>query len=450
MSWNSGNAEDEILPTSAATTTSVSKYLQAIFLIAGTTVGGGFLALPATVVVPLGGFLPSAGALVLVWSYLLICSLILCDSILLAQKSNTKNDSIGIPKTAQTALGQKGSRIATVLLVSLTISTLVSQLSRAGSLFASQLDGSLFQYRVGCILAALLGITVTYKGATQEIDGTTAVPSTASATSFADKFNAVLTVIFLSSALLLFHAVAGVADWSACWQATTASTTNTLLPKILGASPIMLQLLVYGEILPNVCRMLDFDRRSIRRAVLAGSTIPLILLTGWAALGVALIPNGGLLSTIRDPVDIILATGSSAVQSRLLTLAVSAIGTTILGSFLALQSAYDDWKTMLPRRQSLLNQAWIRASMIASPPLLISLISPSIFLQAIDFAGSYPVLLLYGVLPPLMMHRLRDGHKRVPKLHVIVGAFSAFLIGLNVLSDGGWLLQKVLAAFAIR
>ena len=413
-------------------------------------------------VVPLGGFVPSAGALVLVWSYLLVGSLILCDAILLAQQQqqvhtkHTDGNSVGIPKTAQAALGTGGSRVATVLLVSLTMATLVSQLSRAGSLWASQHGNSLGQYRLGCTVVALVGVAVTYQGGApappKTSQTTTVTPTASTTTSFADKFNAVLTAIFLGSAVLLFSAVSGVADWSACWRVTTTTiTTSTLwLPKILQASPIMLQLLVYGEILPNVCRMLDFDRPSIRRAVVVGTLIPLLLLTTWAALGVALIPaTSSVLSNSlpQDPVEIMLATGSPAVQRRLWTLAVSAIGTTILGSLLALQSAYDDWKTMLPHdKHSLWHSSWMRALVIAAPPLLISWISPSLFLQAIDFAGSYPVLLLYGVLPPLMMHRLRGRHGKQRAVHMVVGTFSALLVGWNVLSDGGWWLKQVLAA----
>ena len=50
--------------------------------------------------------------------------------------------------------------------------------------------------------------------------------------------------------------------------------------------------------------------------------------------------------------------------------------------------------------------SWIQKySWILVPPFLISIISPSLFLKAIDFAGSYPVLLLYGVIPSYL--RLR-------------------------------------------
>ena len=176
---------------------------------------------------------------------------------------------------------------------------------------------------------------------------------------------------------------------------------------------------------------------------------------------------------MNDPVDILLTTGSS-IQPRLVTLALSAIGTTILGSFLALQSAYDDWMTMLRSSPttttinttttntgnssllSILKQSWVRTACVSVPPLLIAWISPQVFLRAIDFAGSYPILLLYGVLPPLMIQRLATKKKdsgstnttstttsttttmrRRTKLVMIL---SAVLVGINLVSDlgGAW------------
>ncbi|CAB9525930.1 Tryptophan/tyrosine permease family [Seminavis robusta] len=474
---------DEIDDTSARPPPPpLSKFLQAVFLIAGTTVGGGFLALPKTVVIPLGGFLPSAAALVLVWAYLLACSLILCDGILLAQArqqqqqqrdnkpsmangpSSVTTTAIGIPKTAQIALGSLGSQSATLLLVSLTVATLVSQLSRAGSLLASQLSESTSQpaltvYRYGCALATMFGAAITHTRRrteqTQSVDHhVTRSFRKERATSFADKCNSVLTVVFLGSAVLLFRAGAKAANWSACWS-TSGESIVQLLPKALTASPIMLQLLVYGEILPNVCEMLEQNRPTIRRAVWVGSSIPLLLLTGWAALGVALIGNDAILRSSRmDPVDILMTTtgGSSAVPVRLLLLAMSAIGTTILGSFLALQSAYDDWQGMLPstrrRFSAFMERPWVRTLVISLPPLAVSCISPSLFLQAIDFAGSYPVILLYGFLPPLIVRRLQDDEKfgktKMNKLYAAVGVLSTCLVGMNFLSDGSDILRRLL------
>ena len=64
----------------------------------------------------------------------------------------------------------------------------------------------------------------------------------------------------------------------------------------------------------------------------------------------------------------------------------------------------------------------VAALAITIPPTLIAAISPSIFLQAIDFAGSYPILLLYGILPPVMALKLRlAGKKRYQVLAILSG-----------------------------
>jgi len=494
-----------------------------VALIAGTTVGGGFLAVPTAVVVPLGGFLPSATSMVCVWAYLLVCSFGLCDAILLAKETTKSgkesedgngNNSmeedavIGIPKTAQLALGTGGSRLATLLLVSLTMATLVSQLSRAGSLYASAAASAsttssiMVDYRIGCTLATILGAAIAQtqqrqrptasnenKQRQNSIASTTAIATAISgegeeitnekSTSFVEKFNALLTLVFLGSAVLLFQAGSSVADWSALWKKTSAAlaSPSPLFQKVvLQATPILLQLLVYGEILPNVCQMLNYHRPTIRKAILVGSMIPLVLLTGWAGLGVGLLATTTTSATttatmMNDPVDILLTTGSS-IQPRLVTLALSAIGTTILGSFLALQSAYDDWMTMLRSSPttttinttitntgsssllSILKQSWVRTACVSVPPLLIAWISPQVFLRAIDFAGSYPILLLYGVLPPLMIQRLTTKKKnsgssqtgattteRMRRRTKLVMFLSAALVGINLVSDlgGAWM-----------
>jgi hypothetical protein len=53
-----------------------------------------------------------------------------------------------------------------------------------------------------------------------------------------------------------------------------------------------LQLLVYCEILPNVCAMLRYEAKRIRVAIVLGSLLPLIAEIGWAALGIGLLPPG--------------------------------------------------------------------------------------------------------------------------------------------------------------
>jgi len=120
---------------------------------------------------------------------------------------------------------------------------------------------------------------------------------------------------------------------------------------------------------------------------------------------------------------LLLTTGP--IQIPLLCLALSAILTTILGSYLALQSTFDDLvgslagskkKTASENTSSDIqdtaaaskrsNRLW-SAIWIVLPALGIASISPALFLKAIDFAGSYPVLFLWGIAPPLMALKLR-------------------------------------------
>lgn len=65
--------------------------------------GGGFLALPQTVVVPLGGFPVTAASLLVVWTFLLAQSWILCRSIVLCHQE-TGRDGLGITYLAQHVL----------------------------------------------------------------------------------------------------------------------------------------------------------------------------------------------------------------------------------------------------------------------------------------------------------------------------------------------------------
>jgi tyrosine-specific transport protein len=387
----------------------VSKILSAALLIAGTTVGGGFLALP-TVVAPTG-FFPSAIALVGVWAFLGGQALTLVE--VLCRVRNRENDTQrrapppGIATAAKAAFGIAGERAITLLLVVVVEATLVSQISRAGMMFNPSL------YRVGCSLAAMSVGAIVFgpRTSSRRISVTTSL-------------NSALMATLCAMAALLFVRGVPAADWT---RLLTVQNYRGL-PEVI---PTCLQLLVYGEILPTICNYLNFQERPIRWAIGLGSFLPLILEIGWAALGISL--NPGTSGHLEDPVALLLQAGP--IQLPLLCLAISAILTTILGSYLALQSTMDDAFRRSGKKPNRLSSA----SWIVLPALAIASISPSLFLQAIDFAGSYPVLLLWGIGPPLMALRLRDQmapRSGLSKWWVPTSLLvSIVLFGMNVIPD---------------
>ena len=115
-------------------------------LIAGTTIGGGFLALPAATAP--GGFLPSAVGLVLVWFYLLGCSLSFANAIFMmkdnsrievTQKNNTTDEEISIFSLVRECFGSTAGVVTGLLFLLLIKATLVAQLSKVGVLLQSNM-----------------------------------------------------------------------------------------------------------------------------------------------------------------------------------------------------------------------------------------------------------------------------------------------------------------------
>ena len=383
--------------------TSITKLtiLQAAFLIAGTTIGGGFLALP-TVISP-AGFLPSTATLTSVWAYFVAQSFILVECLVnernREQDSNVSSSfsaSPGVSATAFATFGKAGEQITRLLLIVLTQATLVSQISRAGTLILPN------QYILGCILSSVSIAAIVFG------------PSKGKGIIWSTRANSVLLWLFLFSAGWV--GISGVQNVAqASYWAVLSSAQYQHWDAVPRAIPTFLQLLVYGEIIPVVCDLLQFRVKAIKMSILMGSLLTLGLQLGWSALGTVLVtPTAGV---VVDPVNVLLGAGG-AMQVPLFCLAITAILTTILGSYLALFSAFQDWmsgaghdtdkdSSMMQSQENRNGEyPWrIRlavASLISLPALCISSISPDLFLKAIDFAGSYPVLLLWGVIPPAM------------------------------------------------
>ena len=385
--------KDDVIPKTAIQ--------KASFLVAGTTIGGGFLALPT--VTATTGFYPSAVALFTIWGYFLAQSFALVECIKRSRRRS--NDEPGISAVAKSVFGSNGEVFVGCLLAILIEATLVSQISRAGMLFPN--------YSMGCIISALSVAMIVF------------YPK--SGVKFASQANSILTSIFLISTLTVFALGSGIADWS---QLAISENWQNVSQSI----PTFLQLLVYGEIVPVVCQLLNYETKLIHKAIALGSFMTLCLQILWSGLGISLTGSTG-----GDAVTVLLAS-NSPVQLPLFCLAITAILTTILGSYLALLSTVTDFmKRQVGNKVNLqsLHQRLKIGSLITIPAMLISCSSPTIFLKAIDFAGSYPVLVLWGIMPSVMtlVQRKRDQIERnLSKCSLKTAGPSLFLASLVLIS----------------
>jgi tyrosine-specific transport protein len=428
---------------------SFSTILNSALLISGTTIGGGFLSLP-TVTGPIG-FVPSSLTLFVVWLYLLLQSFVLVEAIQLTREdglaklqeaeslistidknkisiNNEKKQNItpGVASVGRHVFGRVGEVLIGILLTIIIEATLVSQISRAGlTLFNGQ------SYKIACAMSSISVALIVFgpkQGGLQ----------------FASKMNSILTFGFLLSIFAVFTCGIPSADFR-CLGLTSA-LGNIQRSNLSDAIPIFLQLLVYGEIIPSVCELLNYESKAIRTAIVSGSFLTLCLQISWSALGISLLsPSVGADIITNDVLNMLIQKGG-ALKVPLLSLATTAILTTILGSYVALQSMINNiyskisnvpTSKMTSASSNSLRQRLVVGSIISIPALLIASTSPTIFLKAIDFAGSYPVLLLWGILPPVtvLTQRLRIYRRTGSTSKVSSSGSSFWLMFLSIISS---------------
>lgn len=379
-----------------------TKECGAAALLLGTAIGGGFLATPHATAP--AGALPSAIVLSACWFVLLIEALLISDLVIDDYEQTGTTSSFAT--LGRRAFGSAGGMAVSMTFALLMMATLCSQLSKAATLFPPILPAPVRILVLAATLAAF------------------ASRSTLATVSFA---NGVLTAGFVAAAALLCKEALPLAtvarltraDWSHCWE----------------SAPTLLQLHVYAEVVPSICESLGHERMSVRRALLVGSLLLLFVQLSWATLGVAAVPfAAGALRT--DPVDALLGGGGRLAAATTFA-GATAVVTTILGTARALHTFCAD-ACRQKSDGSVPRGAVLFVTLIGVPALVACRASASAaFFGAIDFAGAYPVALLWGVAPPVMYLRLRG--ERLTRRSLVglvaLAALAASFVAGNAVGD---------------
>jgi amino acid permease len=393
-------------------------------LIAGTTIGGGFLALPAATA-PCGA-LPSALGLIAVWIYLLGCSLSFANAIFLMKGSSiltkdiektTRNEDkddceISIFSLVRECFGNTAGFASGLLFLLLTKATLVAQLSKIGVILESNtVVFSGIQRGHWTILFSFIVTTTCLVVKQRNIE----------------RINDVLTSTMLLSFATLI-ALAGRTGWRI--DGLKRSCFKSLFPSLGHARntapmtwvvPIFIQLLLHNEVVPLVSARLG-DEKKVRRALIYGLFIPLLMCLIWSCVSLGIVPyeppmGGGLAK--YDPLSslgerVLLKGSSGSIIGKLFltsvnTMACSAICTTVFGSILATTQYLDDVITNSfgARRHATATNIFKHVFAIVPSSMIAVLGSSELFYHATAFAGEFPCTLLFGLIPPLCNLRLR-------------------------------------------
>lgn len=383
-------------------------------LVAGTSIGGGMLALP--VLTSLAGFIPSVVLYFVCWLFMV------CTGLLFLEISQWMKGESNIISMASYTLGGGGRIAAWVLYIFLFYCLTIAYIVGCGNIVSE-----LSNYTIPDWLGPLLFVLVFS-------------PLILIRTSLASLLNIILVAgLALSYFAFVIFGFRDVkpeyllhADWS----------------KSLMVLPIAFTSFAYQGIIPTLTSYMHNDVKATRRAILIGSFIPLIAYIIWEWLILGIVPThgpGGLAEALQNGDNAVYPLRNFIQNPAIYFIGQSfaffALVTSFLGVALGLRDFLaDGLKIQKDRRGKIL-----LAALIFVVPLIIAVLYPHIFLIALDYAGGFGCALLLGLLPIIMVWvgRYQLGHENNPQLpggKIVLGLLGLFVV-FEVASELRHLLQ---------
>jgi tyrosine-specific transport protein len=374
------------------TTPFVSKgnLLGGILLIAGCCIGAGMLGLP--VQSASAGFLPSSISFFVCWLFML------CTGLLLLEVNLWFGREVSIVTLADQTLGRIGKGIAWSVFLFLFYSLMVAYIAASGSLIADNVQvlfnqhwyaGSselLFCFVFGLILYA----------------GTQAV----------DWFNRLLMLGLILSYICLVFVGAPHINLNLLqhreWRAVTL-----VIPTVLVSFG-------FHNLIPSLATYFYGQVKPLKQAIIIGSALPLIIYLAWNGLILGLIPLQEFKQAL-DQGEIATEALRSAVGASWITdIAQLFAFFALITSFLSVALSFVDFLADALKIKKSPQGKLLLIALVLCPPLVCALLYPTIFLSALNVAGGFGAVILFGILPAAMAWSGRYRHK-IDAPHLVPG-----------------------------
>ncbi|XP_051134288.1 uncharacterized protein LOC127253650 isoform X3 [Andrographis paniculata] len=317
---------------------------------------------------------------------------------------------VSLVSMAKRTLGNAGVQVACWCYIFIHYALLVAYVARSSEILTSFF--SIPSWETGTLFSLLFG-GLCYFGSQRVIGAV----------------NGVLVFGIITSFAALVLVASGDIHLDALLKANLAAAPHSI--------PIIALSFVYQNVVPVLCTNLEGDLSKVRTAIVLGTAIPLALFLVWNAviLGFITTPDMGS-GPFVDPLQQ-LREASGVVGPIVDVFSVLAIATSYIGFVLGLADFLADF-FKLPSGQN----RPLPYLLTLFPPLILSLLDPEIFFKALDFAGTYGVLVLFGVVPGAMAWSDRYSESSdSPKIPALVpgGKFALALVmggaGLVILTQ---------------
>jgi tyrosine-specific transport protein len=346
-------------------------------LIAGSCIGAGMLALPA--VTSSGGFGPSVCLFFLAWSLMLLSGHLL-------MKTNLQlGYGYNLLSLSQMTLGKIGKWVVSSLFLFLFYSLTVAYLSALCPI-VQQLLIAFFSTKLSIptiqiALTGLMGLCV-FLGI-RPVD-------------WCNRFlMGLLIIVYMLLVVIGSQHVKLVNLLYSDWQYAYS------------ALPILIISFGYHNMIPSLCRYLKGDEKRLQSVLLLGTAIPLICYIFWQLIILGIVPPENWKQIVQE--------GKS---STFALLSVSGAGSvSLLGQFFALFAILTSLLAQTLSLVDFLADAFKKPAAEAyrvfyivlslAPPFICCLIWPDIFLKALNFSGALIAVVLFGIIPSIMIMKLK-------------------------------------------
>ncbi len=356
-----------------------SKTLGCALLVTGTSIGAGMLAIP--LVVAQLGFINTALLLITIWFFSYIASLLILD--ITCKLSPNKQTHLN--RMAKEVLGRVGQGVMWICVLGLLYSLTIAYISGGSSIISALFEHQgimLPQWIYAAVFTLILGGIVTIS-----------TRATDMCNRFLFMFKAVLLVLMLAFSLpfidvrLLFEA-------------------GNNQKYFLIAAPVIFVSFGFHHIVPTLAQYTDFNVKLLKRILLIGSLIPLIIYLLWVVMSLGIMPRAML---EQDVGDFIYSLSEALQRPSMLWIVngfanfaviTSFLGVT-LGLFDFLRDSFNVAADHMPKRLGIAVLAFV-------VPFVFAITIPAGFIQLLAFGGVFFAIMAY-VLPAIMALKMQLG-----------------------------------------
>ncbi|MGM0440271.1 MAG: amino acid permease [Chlamydiota bacterium] len=348
--------------------------INGIFLIAGTSIGAGMLAIP--LLTGLAGFLPCIIINLICWLFMF------CTGLFFLEATLWMHDGANVLSICRRFLGRPGRLIGGGLFIFLYYCLLVAYFAGGAPILAKVVE-NLFNISLGtnwCYpLFGLIITSIIFWGS-----------------SMTGRINFILSIAMIISYFLL------VGAGSSAVKSELLSRNNW--NAFFLAAPVLFGAFGYHNIIPTLSTYLHRNATRLRQAIFWGTFIPFLLYTLWQWLIIGAIPPEILSDTLEEGLPATMALQSIANHPWIIIIgqyfSIFALTTSLLGVSLSMTDFFGDGFNIV-HRTGYKRLGLCLLTII--PPLIIVYFHPGIFVKALGVAGGIGEAILNGLIPIILV-----------------------------------------------